>query len=940
MRINENWRIKIVKKIINSICSVSNEVLFVTLQDINELTQIFKIMKNVTTIALGLILSIVSLAQTPQSFKYQAVIRDIDGNVIKNESVNIMISILQDTETGISVYSEEHATITNSYGLINFNIGEGEVQSGVFSDIDWSSSQYFIQIGLSRNGGEFITLGTAPLLSVPYALHAKTVENSDDADADPANEIQDLVLDGNILTISKNNTATEIDLSKYLDTTLTEDEVDDFVSNNGYQLIVDDADVDTLNEIQNISIVGETIQLSKNGGAVTIPAKGWGNPITDEALFAVVNIIGDTVFAVYDGGVRIYVKEAGTKAARGGFAVASRSAAKGITQDIFNVTNDSVRIYLDEGTGTGKAARGGFAVASRSAAKGNKNIMSVSGDSIRMYIDEPTTKAARGGFAVASRSAAKGTVAKIMNMTKDNYFIGQESGKSITTGLYNSFFGYKSGILNSTGSNNTFIGYYTGLSNTEGSNNVFLGNKAGQATTTGTSNIFIGKQAGLNNTTGFSNIFIGVKAGKSNTRGVYNVQIGYLAGENSDTSYNTFVGYRSGRHTTLGAWNAFFGFQAGYSNITGEHNTFVGPNSGFFNTTGDDNTFVGYYSGVNCGAGSNNTYIGLYAGRSSSTSSASNNVAIGKESGYKMLSGYNNVLIGNQSGYSNTTGYNNVFMGNYAGKANTSARNNVAIGNNSLLNNTESTDNVAIGNSALQNLNLTGYACNVAIGQYALRSTTTGYGNVGVGWAALLGNVTGTYNTSIGYGANNSTPMPVITNSTAIGYWAHNNASNQVRIGNTSINEIGGYVAWSNLSDGRFKKMTKAGVPGLEFIMKLRPVIYHVDITKLNDFLNIPDSVRDLKSEVERGLKLETGFIAQDVEKAADEIGYDFSGIVKPKNKYSHYSLRYSEFVVPLVKAMQEQQTEIETLKSQIETVKTENQELKQQLNKIIELLK
>ena len=64
-----------------------------------------------------------------------------------------------------------------------------------------------------------------------------------------------------------------------------------------------------------------------------------------------------------------------------------------------------------------------------------------------------------------------------------------------------------------------------------------------------------------------------------------------------------------------------------------------------------------------------------------------------------------------------------------------------------------------------------------------------------------------------------------------------------------------------------------------------------------------------------------TGFVAQDVEAAAKKINYDFSGVDKTGKIMG---LRYSEFVVPLVKAMQEQQAMITTLQKQVEAAKAE----------------
>ena len=164
-------------------------------------------------------------------------------------------------------------------------------------------------------------MGTSQLMSVPYALHANTAENVtndmvDDADADPNNEIQDLQLLGNILTITNNGTATSIDLSGYLDNTdtqLDETAVDAFVSNNGYITSPDDADADPNNEIQTINRTGTTVTLS-NGGtfedSVGVYTAGTGIDITNNVISASGTCglsIGDT----YAGGIIFFLDGSG-----------------------------------------------------------------------------------------------------------------------------------------------------------------------------------------------------------------------------------------------------------------------------------------------------------------------------------------------------------------------------------------------------------------------------------------------------------------------------------------------------------------------------------------------------------------------------------------------------------------------------------------------------
>ncbi len=144
-------------------------------------------------------------AQAPQSFKYQAVARDGSGNVLTSRNVSFKISILKGSTSGAVSYSETHKTTTNAYGLANLEIGKGTPVSGNFANINWASGSYFVKVELDPNGGSaYQNMGTSQLLSVPYALHAKTVEENDDADADPNNEIQALQLSGTQLTLSKN----------------------------------------------------------------------------------------------------------------------------------------------------------------------------------------------------------------------------------------------------------------------------------------------------------------------------------------------------------------------------------------------------------------------------------------------------------------------------------------------------------------------------------------------------------------------------------------------------------------------------------------------------------------------------------------------------------------------------------------------------------------
>ncbi len=136
----------------------------------------------ITTIALLLSVSLLR-AQVPQSFKYQAVARDPAGVVINDQAVGVQISIVKNSIYGASVYVETFNTLTNSFGLINLNIGTGTVVIGDFSAIDWGADTYYIKIAMDMTGGtNYLTYSISQLLSVPYALHSKTAESAIEAD--------------------------------------------------------------------------------------------------------------------------------------------------------------------------------------------------------------------------------------------------------------------------------------------------------------------------------------------------------------------------------------------------------------------------------------------------------------------------------------------------------------------------------------------------------------------------------------------------------------------------------------------------------------------------------------------------------------------------------------------------------------------------------------
>lgn len=116
------------------------------------------------------------VAQAPQKMSYQAVIRDVSNVLIINHSIGMRISILQGSVAGTPVYVETQTPNTNANGLVSLEIGGGTIVTGTFANINWSSATYYIKTETDPTGGANYTItATSQILSVPYALNARSV---------------------------------------------------------------------------------------------------------------------------------------------------------------------------------------------------------------------------------------------------------------------------------------------------------------------------------------------------------------------------------------------------------------------------------------------------------------------------------------------------------------------------------------------------------------------------------------------------------------------------------------------------------------------------------------------------------------------------------------------------------------------------------------------
>lgn len=336
---------------------------------------------------------------------------------------------------------------------------------------------------------------------------------------------------------------------------------------------------------------------------------------------------------------------------------------------------------------------------------------------------------------------------------------------------------------------------------------------------------------------------------------------------------------------------------------------FINPNS---------NLFLGLSAGFGNTA-SENVAIGNSA--LSSNNSGGSNTAVGSSSMLLNETGSQNCAFGQSALLFNRSGGNNVALGYFALRSNQNS-DSTAVGTNALQSNFEGQQNTAIGSQTLT-VNASGSE-NTCVGYQAMRNDVSGNQNTAIGAQALVANISGSNITCIGYGAD--VAIDGLSNASAFGNGAIVTASNQIVIGNSNVTSIGGFANWSNLSDGKYKIAVQENVSGLAFIKKLRPITYQLDRDKLAALTHAQKKGDFKASESRQSQIVKTGLIAQEVELAALDVGYDFDGVIKPQNENDHYRLSYASFVVPLIKAVQEQQAMIEALQKEIEILKNKRQ--------------
>jgi hypothetical protein len=289
---------------------------------------------------------IYSQNNVPFGIHYQAVARNSSGTELTNTKISVRFSVISGDPLGTLVYQELHQdVITSKFGVFSLVIGHGVPSSSSpvssISEVSWKDANHYLKVEVKFEN-EFMDMGTMQFLTVPYAFYAQkslepgpagakgdkgdkgvqgdpasdnqmlsvvNVEGSDylaisggnqvkistiEKDGDPTNEIQDIIINSDKLKITKNPSATEWDLTKYLDNTdkqnLTWNAVTRVLGISGNATTIDlselknDADADPTNEIQDLQISNDKLSITGKTGAAQIDLSTYRDNTDNQTL--------------------------------------------------------------------------------------------------------------------------------------------------------------------------------------------------------------------------------------------------------------------------------------------------------------------------------------------------------------------------------------------------------------------------------------------------------------------------------------------------------------------------------------------------------------------------------------------------------------------------------------------------------------------------------
>ena len=617
---------------------------------------------------------------------------------------------------------------------------------------------------------------------------------------------------------------------------------------------------------------GSGITITNSAGAITIAATGGGGSG---------DVVGpasstDNAFTRFDGttGKLLQNSTGATLSDTGGATFTGSVDVAGTS-----TAGSNIKLYEDTDNGTNYVS---FKAPDTIAANVTWTLPSADGTSAQVLSTNGSgtlswaTAGGGSGDVVGPASATNngialfdGTTGKLLknSSAQDGLIYGLTVGRGAGAVSSNTALG--SGALNNastTGGFNTALGRNTLQTLTSGEENTAVGNSVLNLATTGSNNVGVGNASLAATTTGGSNTALGVGALQRNT----------------SASFNTAIGTQALTYNTTASNNTAVGYQAGYSTTTGPNNVSVGYQALYSNTTGDSQVAVGYT------ALKNNT-TGYYS------------VALGHETLFNQTTGGANTATGFRALKAVTTGTDNSAFGSQALLVNTGNRN-TAVGSLALYANTTANDNTVIGYN-------TG------------SSVTTGNGNTFIGRDAgqdTVATTTGARNVIVGGFSRCSSAGG--SDQIVLGYNITGQGDSYVTIGSGSgkiYNAFTSNATWTQTSDGRLKTNVQDDGLGLSFINRLRPVKFNWKPSNEID-QSLPQYNETNQRDTETVIH---GLIAQEVKAALDAEGVDtFAGWDKGPDGIQAISREM--FISPLIKAIQELTTQVETLKAEVAALK------------------
>jgi len=440
----------------------------------------------------------IAIAQVPQKFSFQAVVRSSSNQLITNQQVGVRLSIVQGSASGSSVFTERHTPTTNGNGLATLEIGSGTNISGSFAAINWASGSYFVKVETDPAGGTNYSIsGTSQLLSVPYALYSITTGGSSNGWGLTGNagtnantnfigttDNNDLVFKRNSLKVGSIGSET----THFGNNTFTAANTGVWNSAFGAFSLSKNTSGSYNTGLGFRSMQNNTEGTSNTGlGVQALMTNIDGNNNTAIGVNAMIlNQSGDKNVAI--GAQSLYNNTTGSENVALGFeALASNTYRSGLVAVGY-------RALYSNSTGSDNTASGYSALQANTTGYQNtaygsqalyNNIGGYANTAIGtdalLIIKEGQYNVAVG-YNVLSKAVAG----------YSNTAVGQSSLKEFVTGTDNTAFGALTLSSLTSGSNNTAIGFGALFSQTSGSNNVAVGKNAVVPLTTGSNQVRIG----------------------------------------------------------------------------------------------------------------------------------------------------------------------------------------------------------------------------------------------------------------------------------------------------------------------------------------------------------------------------------------------------------------------------------------------------------------